>query len=152
MKVFIATPYTQFCDDNNLLKKEYLYFFNKLVKELKANKIDYFLALEREAWGKNYLADIESTRVDYDAVVNCDIVCAIPGFPHSGGVHVECGWASANKKKINLFLECNKEYSPMITGLSAISEVKYYYYEDLNDNLIMQIVDCIKKEKEKYDE
>lgn len=73
MKVFIATPYTQFCDQNNLLKEEYKNFFLKLTNTLKEEKVDYFLALEREKWGEEYVKDSLSTEIDYNAVLDCDL-------------------------------------------------------------------------------
>lgn len=146
MKVFIATPYTQFCDQNNLLKEEYKNFFLKLTNTLKEEKIDYFLALEREKWGEEYIKDSLSTEIDYNAVLDCDLFCGILGYPHSGGVHVECGWASANGKKMYLFLEEGRGYSPMITGLGSVTDVTYCTYQDLNNELVYSILDIIKKE------
>lgn len=82
-------------------------------------------------------------------IMQCLIViffCGILGYPHSGGVHVECGWASANGKKMYLFLEEGRGYSPMITGLGSVTDVTYCTYQDLNNELVYSILDIIKKE------
>ena len=144
MKVFFATPYTQLCDENNMLKEDYKNFFTKLVEEAKKLEIEYFLALEREEWGKNYICADESTNIDYNAILDSDVVCIIPGIPHSGGVHVEIGWASSNKKKMHIFLNKNCSYSPMVTGLKSLTDANFYYYEsEFSDELIDAIIKSI---------
>lgn len=149
MKIFLAMPYTGLCDNNNILKKKYKNFFEELLSKLKDIKCDYFLAHKREDWGKNYTSDIESTQIDYDTINDSDLICMVPGIPYSGGVHVELGWASANKKKIRMFLKNNSSYSPMVTGVKCLTDTKYYYYEDdFSQELINLIVKCVKEEME----
>lgn len=48
MKVFLAMPYSQLCDEHYEVKSEYKKFFTKLTEELKKINCDYFLAHERE--------------------------------------------------------------------------------------------------------
>lgn len=73
-------------------------------------------------------------------------MCVIPGVPASGGVHVELGWASANKKDIEIFLNKNSNYSPMVTGLSEITNVHYNYYnKEYSDEVIELICESIKR-------
>lgn len=104
------------------------------------------MAIERENFGKQYSSDKESTLIDFDAIKKCDLLCAIPGIPASGGVHIELGWASANKKPIELFLKKGNNYSPLVTGLSTISKANYHYYDDdYSDELVNMIIDSIKK-------
>ncbi len=146
MKVFLAMPYSQLCDQKYELKKEYKKFFTKLIKELKRLKIEYFLAHEREKWGKLYTSAEESTVIDYETIKNVDLVCVIPGVPNSGGVHVEVGWASANKRKMKIFLKKDYPYSPMITGIHCLTDTDYIYYnDDYSDELIELIINEIKK-------
>lgn|SRR5574344_1827083 len=147
MKVFLAMPYSQLCDQKYELKKEYRLFFEKLTSEIKKMGCDYFLAHEREKWGKNYTSAEESTVIDFGAIKNVDLVCVIPGVPNSGGVHVEIGWASANKKKLCVFLKKGSSYSPMVTGIHCLTDTKYHYYEnEYSNELIEMILDSIKKE------
>lgn len=150
MKVFLAMPYTGLCDNNNILKEEYKSFFEKLLLRLEKIGCDCFLAHRREKWGKEYSSDTESTNIDYKTIKESDLVCIIPGIPYSGGVHVEIGWASANKKKINLFLKNNCSYSPMVTGIKCLTDANYYYYDDdFSNELIDIIVDSVLEKKEK---
>ena len=145
MKVFLAMPYSQLCDKNYKLKSKYKKFFTKLTDELKKINCDYFLAHEREKWGKNYSSAEESTKIDFDTIKSVDLVCVIPGVPNSGGVHVEIGWASANKKKMKIFLKKDFPYSPMVTGIHCITETDYIYYnEDYSDELVDMIINEIK--------
>lgn len=148
MKVFLAMPYSQLCDENYEVKIEYRQFFTKLTDELKKMKCDYFLAHEREKWGKTYSSAEESTLIDFDTIKNVDLVCVIPGVPHSGGVHVEIGWASANNKKLKIFLKKDYQYSPMVTGIHCLTKTDYIYYkEDYSDELIKLIINEIKKQQ-----
>lgn len=145
MLIFLAIPYTQLCDDNLIVKEEYKTFFSKLVVKLKEIKCEYFLAHEREKWGEEYILDSESASVDFEAIKKCDLLCVIPGYPISGGVHVEMGYACAHNKKMNIFLKKEKGYSPMVTGIHCATEVNYYYYEeDFSDEIIQMIIDSIK--------
>lgn len=147
MKVFLAMPYSQLCDNNYELKTEYKIFFEKLTTELKKLGCDYFLAHEREKWGKSYSSAEESTMIDFETIKNVDLVCIIPGVPNSGGVHVEIGWASANKKKLRIFLKKDFPYSPMVTGIHCLTDTKYHYYEkDYSDELINLILKSVKLE------
>lgn len=150
MKVFLAMPYSQLCDtDKYEVKKEYRSFFNIITSNLKEKGIDYFLAHEREKWGKTYSSAEESTKIDFETIKEVDLVCVIPGVPHSGGVHVEIGWASANGKKMKVFLKENYNYSPMVTGIHCLTDCEYYYYnEDYSEDLANLILDVIIKFKE----
>lgn len=149
MKVFFAIPYSQLCNEKYEVKKEYRIFLEKLVNETKRLGCDYFLAHERENWGKEYSSAEESTQIDFNTIKNSDLVCVIPGVPNSGGVHVEIGWASANKRKMIIFLKKDYHYSPMVTGIHKITNVQYHYYdEDFGEDLLNSIIDCIKKELE----
>ncbi len=148
MKVFLAMPYSQLCDSNYRVKEKYKNFFEKLTLSLKEINCDYFLAHEREKWGKAFTSNIESTKIDYETIKNVDLVCALPGVPVSGGVHVEIGWASANKKSMKIFLKKGYKYSPMVTGIHCITNADYIYYnEDYSDELIELILKEIKNYK-----
>ena len=152
MKVFLAMPYSQLCDDNYVVKSKYKSFFIKLTEEIKKINCEYFLAHEREKWGKAYTSDLESTLIDYKTIKSVDLVCVIPGNPISGGVHVEMGWASANKKVMKIFLKNGANYSPMVTGMKCLTLTKYVYYEeDYSDELVNLIIKEIKKYKKEVD-
>ncbi len=146
MKVFFAMPYSQLCDTNKYeVKKEYRCFFEKLIKRVKDEGYEYFLAHEREKWGKDYSNAEESTMIDFKTIKECDLVCVIPGVPNSGGVHVEIGWASSNSKKMNIFLKKDYNYSPMVEGIHLLTDTNYYYYDnDYSDALVDLIIDSIK--------
>lgn len=148
MKVFLAMPYSQLCDENYEVKGEYRKFFTKLTNEFTKRNCEYFLAHEREKWGKTYTSAEESTMIDFETIKNVDLVCVIPGVPNSGGVHVEIGWASSCKKKLKIFLKRDYPYSPMVTGIHCLTETEYIYYnEDYSDELIDLIVNEIEQEK-----
>ena len=147
MKVFLAIPYSQLCNAEKYeIKEEYKPFFKKITSSLKEMNCDYFLAHEREKWGKLYSSSEESTKIDFETIKDVDLVCVIPGVPNSGGVHVEIGWASANSKRMNIFLKRNYHYSPMVTGIHTLTDTKNYYYDnDYSDELCEMIIKSIKE-------
>jgi len=144
MKVFLSMPYSQLCDENYIVKEKYKKFFQNLINALENIGVEYYLACKRENWGKDYCSAEESTKIDFDALKNSDLICVIPGIPYSGGVHIEIGWASSFKKKINMFLKKGEFYSPVVTGLNSITDVKYHYYnDDYNDELLNKIINSV---------
>lgn len=143
MRVFLAMPYSQFCDETYTMSTVYKNFFKKLIAGIENHGHTVFLAAKRENWGANYDGDAFCTQVDYNEITSCDLVCMVPGWPFSGGVHVEAGWASAVKRPMNIFLQRDKFYSPMITGLHALTDVQYFTYDDFDDALVDVIVASI---------
>ena len=68
MLVFLATPYSQLCDEEYKVKKEYKEFFEKLTKEIKKLRVDDCLAVETESYRKEYTSDKESTKIDFETI------------------------------------------------------------------------------------
>jgi len=143
MKIFLAMPYSQFTDKNYVIMPQFRKLFEHLLSELESHGHTCYLAARRENWGKSYEDEKASTKTDYDAIVACDLVLMVPGIPFSGGTHVEAGWASAHRKKINMFLQKNEFYSPMITGLNALTDVKYFFYNKFDKDLIETMVSSV---------
>jgi len=165
-KFFLAFPFSMFCDDDtDTLTDESKDFFKNLTEYFKENGLDYYSAHERENWGETYHSEEESTRFDYEAIKKCDVMLCVPGNPYSGGTHIELGWASCLKKKIILFLEKGVYYSPLVTGISCMTDVSIYYYSDffkdilpiirkivdeqIENNCLQLINDFLNKRKEK---
>lgn len=147
MNVFLASPFSQFCDEKTDTIIENRWFFEDIIKEFKKRGYKYFCSQERENWGEKYTSPNESILADIKGIKECNLFVAIPGNPISGGVHIEIGWASAHKKKIILFLDKKVEYSPMILGLPEISDCKFIYYDELIsrktvDMIIKAIEEC----------
>ena len=95
-------------------------------------------AHRREAWGKEFLAPEECTRIDFDEIRDADLFVALPGFPASPGTHVEIGWASAMGKPAVLLLEQGREYAFLVRGLPAVAPailVRFAHDDDLLDGL-----------------
>ncbi|MBQ7240095.1 MAG: hypothetical protein IJS56_01515 [Bacilli bacterium] len=146
MNIFLASPFSQFCEGDSDIIVENRWFFERLIKFFKKNKFDYFCSQERENWGENYVSPEESIICDVNGIKDCDLFVAIPGNPISGGVHVEIGWASAYNKKMLVFLDKNIEYSPMILGLKELTDCTFIYYDDLlTDETVDLIIKSIKE-------
>ena len=154
MKVFISCPFTGLCSENKYeVKDEYKEFFDKLINIITEKGMDYYLAIKRENWGIDHKGPQECTLSDFNGVKDSDALIVIPGNRESkgisGGVHVELGWASALNKDMYILLEDNFNYSPVVHGLDALTNVKYYTCNDfLNEdmlNAINRILDEIKE-------
>ena len=141
MNIFLAFPFTQLIDKkSNRLNTKTVKFLEDLRNQLIDNGHTVFLAHYREKWGKELMTPEECTADDYREMIKADIVIAFPGFPISGGVHIELGWASALKKSILIFLEKDKEYSPLLTALYTISNTHIYQYEKMDVDIYMNII------------
>ena len=147
MKIFISCPFSGILDEEtSLVKKEYKYFFKELKKFMEENNIDYYLAITRENWGKDYISPLESTEADYNGIKESDMIFVIPGNPISGGVHVELGWASSLNKKLHIFIEKDKKYSPVVMGLSSLCNVEYHESKEFP---CQELLDDIKQKIQK---
>ena len=148
MKIFISCPFSGILDrKTGLVKEEYKLFFDELISFLNDKKIDYYLSITRENWGKDYISPSESTLSDYKGLKESDMVFVIPGNPISGGVHVELGWASSLQKKIHNFLERGIRYSPVVMGLSSFCDIEYHESQKFpSKNLLEDLVNVIQSE------
>ncbi len=78
----------------------------------------------------------QCTKLDYDAIKECDLFIAFPGVPVSPGTHIEIGWASAMGKEIILLLaEKEENYAYLIRGLHTVSNVHYIIYNEEKEYL-----------------
>ena len=145
MHIFIAFPFSQLIEQRTgRINKEYIEFLDKLRKTLIDLEYNVFLAHYREEWGEKLMGPYECTPDDFSEMCKTDLVLAFPGWPASGGVHVELGWASALGKRIVLFLKEEKDYSPLVFGLSTITEAQLHYYDDLSyEKLLPAILEGI---------
>ena len=153
MNIFISCPFTGLCEDNKyIVKKEYQEFFNKLIEGITSSGDNYYLAVKRENWGLSHKGPEECTLSDYNGVKKCDFLIVIPGNKKSKGisgwVHIELGWASALKKKIHILIEDDFVYSPVVLGLSTLTNTKYHKCNDfLGDTMLKTIFSIIEEER-----
>ena len=139
MFVFYAFPFAQLCNtDDGQVEQKYRNFFEGLKNLAKENHFEYFLAHERENWGAEYKGPEECVPHDYEGVVKSDVMIVVPGNPISGGVHVEMGWASANNKKMHIFLEKGQKYSPVVMGLKSLTNVEYHYSDAFPSSKLLE--------------
>jgi len=148
MYIFYAFPFAQLCDPKDgQVRKEYRQFFNDLKEIANKNRHTYFLAHEREDWGAEFKGPEECVPNDYEGVVKSDLMIVVPGDPISGGVHVEMGWASANKKNMHIFLEKDKKYSPVVLGLKSLTNVTYHYSGKFPSQQLLEDINKVVLEK-----
>jgi len=131
MHIFICFPFSQLIDKKTgIVCEEQQKFLANLRMALVKEGHEVFLAHYREKWGKELMGPLECTVDDFRQMKSTDLVIAFPGDPISGGVHIELGWASALNKKIVMFLKDGVEYSPLILGLSTVTETDTIYYKE----------------------
>lgn len=148
MYIFYAFPFAQLCDPKDgQVRKEYRQFFNDLKEIANKNGHTYFLAHEREDWGAEFKGPEECVPNDYEGVVKSDLMIVVPGDPISGGVHVEMGWASANRKNMHIFLEKDKKYSPVVLGLKSLTNVTYHYSGKFPSQQLLEDINKVVLEK-----
>ncbi len=86
----------------------------------------------------------ECTKSEFDGVKSSNILMVILGNKISKeisvGVHIELGWDSDLGKKIHILIENDYVYSPILMGLSTLTNVIYYECNDfLNDSMLDKI-------------
>ena len=131
MKLFLATPITNWIDPDtgSLFQHKRILLFS-IKKELEKLGHTVFLAIEREAWGRDLSGPDESIEADLAALKDSDVVVCLPGNPPSGGAHVELGWASLLHKPIILVLEEKGVYSPLVLGLHKMTRARRVTFKD----------------------
>lgn len=145
MNIFFAFPFTDYLDKKSgQLQGKYKDFLSEVRQALIQEGHNVFLAHYREKWGKELMSPDVCTQADLIELKKADIVVSFPGYPMSGGVHVEMGWASALEKKVIFFLQNGISYSPLIIGLHMITDVDYYTYDDcLENGLCERIIESV---------
>lgn len=145
MQIFLSTTYSDFCDKNYCVKSKYKLFFEQLLSKIRNKNHKCYLAMERENWGHNFIDCKESVLCDYEAISNSDLTIMLLHYPISGGAHVELGWLSALKKKVAIFLQEGGSFSPVVKGISSLTNATFYKYKDYDQKLIDDIMSVINK-------
>ena len=122
-RVFLAAPYSQWMSPAGGLEPVWRTRIDAIRTALLDLDAEVFNAHHNEAWGSDWLDASVCTPVDFTAMRQCDVVCAIVGDPPSGGVAVELGWASALGKPVLLVLSPSASCSPLIIGLGTVTRV-----------------------------
>ncbi|WP_106767830.1 nucleoside 2-deoxyribosyltransferase [Paenibacillus faecalis] len=131
MRVFLAFPFTKLLSANNVFDEFMKNSLLRIIHALEKEGHSVFSAQFREEFGEKLMTPEVATYLDYNEMLNTDLVVAFPGWkPISGGVHVELGWASSMKKPIILFLHEEEDYTPMVTGLYKVTDVHYIKFND----------------------
>ena len=81
MNLFLASPFSQFCEGEEDIIIKNRWFFEKIIKELKNLNIEYFCSQEREEWGLKYGSPEDSRKGVINGIKICDLFIAFPGNP-----------------------------------------------------------------------
>lgn len=129
--VFLAGPFKSLVNaETGSMDDEHKRVFVGLIAFFEDRGYAVHNAHKREAWGEQFMAPEECTKVDFEEISSCDHFVALPGQPASPGTHVEIGWASALGKPLTLLLEENKEYAFLVRGLLAVADVRIVCFAD----------------------
>ena len=151
MNIFLAMPFAGLCDPKTgEVTDEFRSFFESLKQIVISRGHTYYLAHEREDFGRLYKGPLECVPFDFDGLKNCDVMMVVLGNPISGGVHIEMGWASAMKKNMHIFLDESVRYSPVVHGLVTLTNVTYHKASGFpSDELLESISKAIEQEEAK---
>lgn len=112
---------------------DYRKFLEDIEAVVKAAGFETFLP-HREIgfWGTIPNLTLEDCCVRYfEEISDADIFV---GYPEkSRGVHIELGWALANKKRIVLLMRDGFDLGTVIPGLSAVADVEIINFSDFED-------------------
>ncbi len=131
MQIFLGAPFTQDINKNtSIVHTHKVNFIINLIEQLEQKGHVVRNAHKREKFGKELMHPLVCTKEDFKEIQDCDLFLAIVGNPPSGGVQVELGWASALNKRIILLLHEETEYSPLVNGLSSVTDSKIIRFRD----------------------
>ena len=134
MQIFLGAPFTQDINENTkIMSSQKTNIITGLMEYLENRGHVVKNAYSREKFGKDLMHPLVCTKKDFNEVKNCDLFLAIVGNPPSGGVHIELGWASALDKKIILLLHEGFDYSPLVSGLSSVTNAKIIRFKNEKD-------------------
>ena len=141
VRVFLAAPFTQLIEeDSGSVGEAWRDHLNAISDRLRGRGHSVFLAHQREAWGEKLMTPDVCTPLDYQEMVNADVVCAVIGSPPSHGVHIELGWASAMQKPVLLVLQPGVRYTPLLHGIAELTRVWQF---DLGDRALSEAAEDI---------
>lgn len=128
-KVFLATPIQFLLESGSAFNKPAEDGLKAILHSLRSEgKYEVFCAIERECWGAAIMPGEECTLLDYEGLVEADVVLAFPC--HSYGVHIELGWASSLKKPIIACIGSKVGIkTSLVEGLSTITKAKIVNYD-----------------------
>lgn len=132
MKYFLVFPFSQYINGQQI-NDEVKSLLESVRNTIISNNCEVFLAHYREKWGQELMSSSVCTPLDFEEMRNADCVLAFPGAPISGGVHIELGWASAMNKRICLFLQSGVDYSPLVCGLSMITQTNIVFFSSMEE-------------------
>lgn len=143
MKIFLSTTYSDFCDQDYHVKNEYKTFFENLLSKIREKGHKCYLAMEREKWGYEFLNCEESVVADFNAIKEADLTIMLLHYPISGGAHIELGWLSALKRPVQIFLQKDGKFSPVVKGISVLTNANFIEYEKYDESLLNKILSLI---------
>ena len=90
-------------------------------------------ALEREAWGENIYSPEDAIELDFQGVMEADVLVAIIGNPASPGVQMELGVASTHKIPILCLYQTEQFVPYLVMGLNRLTPTHYIEYTSLEE-------------------
>ena len=131
--VYLATKFTQ------AIQVQYFNFefrntLIKIIDHLIGSGINVKSAHLKEEFGNLKIKPDEFVVRDFNNMKKCNFIIALLDEKFSGGVHIELGWASLQKKPILILIPYSMtidQLSPMILGLNNFTKclIKRYYDE-----------------------
>jgi len=155
-RVYIAAPFTSKMGNKKhgfygeVTDEDYKNFLLTIDSIVKSEGFSTILPhRDLSDWGAMPNINInEITKQYFEEIDSSDIFMA---YPERGrGVHVELGYAIANKKRIILLFREGFYLGTMIPGLGAVAQLDIIQFKDISD-LKTKLRKCLKKIKDSND-
>jgi len=134
MRIFLAAPFSSvYRKRTGKIDSKFRERLETIIKLITEKGHNVISAHVRENWGQNLMSPDEFTPLDLNLIKECNLVVAYLGHQPSG-VYVELGWASALQKRIIVLAEHPiSQLSPLVQGLSRITETTIISFRDENE-------------------
>lgn len=149
MNIFLATPFTDKLDSHTgKADKAFENLIANLIEFLRQKGHSVVNALEREAWGEKLYSPEDAIELDFQGVMEADVLVAVIGEPASPGVQMELGVASTHKIPIICLYQKEQFVPYLVMGLNRLTATRYIVYNSLEDEneRILQEVEQLHKE------
>jgi nucleoside 2-deoxyribosyltransferase len=112
MNIFLAVPFSSRIDESGNVEATYRQTVEKLLAGLRQRGHDVYCALEYSEWkmGGNTPPD-EEFKHDFEQIDLCDKLLVLMEERVSAGVQIECGYAYARGKAIEVYQIGTPEWS-----------------------------------------
>lgn len=139
-QVYIAAPFDSMSVDRGdkaygvIVDQAYIAFLESIEAVFQKCGFSTVLPHKVNDWGRVYIEPAEMGKIDFELIASSKLLVAYP--QDSRGVHVEIGYAAGLGKPVIVLLGKEEQESPMISGLSHVTQATFIRFQTLQDLLV----------------